>query len=177
MGWLNQISGLLQQYAGANPAEAPADVDNHFDQVAQTAPKPALAEGLAEAFRSDQTPPFPQMISNLFAHSNGQQRASILNQLIGAAGPGILGQFAGGGALGGLSGLLGGNQQVNAEAAERVSPEAVQNLAQHAEQHNPSIIDVASNFYAEHPGLVKTLGGAALTIAMAKLAQKQFPGR
>jgi hypothetical protein len=72
---------------------------------------------------------------------------------------------------------LGGNQQVNAEAAERVSPEAVQNLAQHAEQHNPSIIDVASNFYAEHPGLVKTLGGAALTIAMAKLAQKQFPGR
>jgi hypothetical protein len=49
----------------------------------------------------------------------------------------------------------------------------VQQLAAHAEKADPSIIDKASSFYAEHPTLVKTLGGAALTIAMAKMAEKR----
>jgi hypothetical protein len=46
----------------------------------------------------------------------------------------------------------------------------VQQIAAHAEQRNPSIIDKMGNFYAEHPGLVRTLGSAALTIALAKIA-------
>jgi hypothetical protein len=117
------------------------------------------------------------MLAQLFANSNGQQRASILNQLIGAAGPGLLGQLAGGGVLKGLSGLLGENQPVDPQQAEQVSPDTVQQLASQAEKQNPSIIDTVSQFYADHPGVVKTLGGAALTIAMARLAQKQFPGR
>ena len=48
----------------------------------------------------------------------------------------------------------------------------MQVIASHAEQHNPGIIDSLSSFYAEHPGLVKTLGSAALTIALAKMAQR-----
>ena len=31
--------------------------------------------------------------------------------------------------------------------------------------------DKMSGFYAQHPGLVKTLGSAALSIALAKMAQ------
>jgi len=54
-----------------------------------------------------------------------------------------------------------------------VPPEAVEELAAHAEKEDPSIIDSISNFYAEHPTLVKGLGAAALTVALAKIAQSQ----
>ena len=49
----------------------------------------------------------------------------------------------------------------------------VQQMAAHAEKANPSIIESCSAFYAQHATLVKTLGGAALTIAMAKVAERQ----
>lgn len=38
------------------------------------------------------------------------------------------------------------------------------------------MIDQVSKFYAEHPTLVKTLGAAALTIALTKIAQRQQAG-
>ena len=46
----------------------------------------------------------------------------------------------------------------------------MQQLAEHAEHTDPNVIDTLSGFYAQHPGLVKTLGGAALTIALSKIA-------
>jgi hypothetical protein len=42
-----------------------------------------------------------------------------------------------------------------------------------AEQKNPSVVERASEFYAQHPTLVKTIGGGALAIVLAKIAQKQ----
>jgi hypothetical protein len=69
--------------------------------------------------------------------------------------------------------LGGGQREVTPEMAEQVSPEVVQEIATQAEQKDPSIIDMASNFYAEHPTLVKGLGAAALTIALAKVAANQ----
>jgi len=177
MDWMNQIGNILQQYGGAQANQAPATVDNDFDQFAQAAPKSAMADGLAEAFRSNQTPPFPNMLAQLFGQSNGTQRAGILNMLIGTLGPTILSQVlsrAGGGGAG-LAGLLGGGQQeVTPEQAEQISPEAIQQAAEEAEKKDPSVIDQISNFYAEQPALVKTLGAAALTVALAKIAQRQY---
>ena len=68
-----------------------------------------LSEGLAEAFRSSETPPFAQMLGGLFGRSDGQQRATILNQLIAAVGPQVLAQLGGG-----LAGLLRGGQNIRA---------------------------------------------------------------
>jgi hypothetical protein len=179
MDWMNHLSGMLQQYTGANANQAPQNVDNDFDQLAQRAPQSAIADGLSAAFRSNQTPPFGQMVAQMFGNANGQQRAGILNSLIAAAGPALISQLlsrgGGGGGLSGLAGLLsGGQQQVTPEQAEQVSPETVQEIAAQAEQKDPSVIDQISNFYSEHPTLVKTLGGAALTIALAKIAQQQY---
>ncbi len=179
MNWMNQISGLLQQYSGADAQQAAnQNVDQDFDQFAQAAPPSAMADGLAAAFRSNQTPPFGQMLGGLFGQSSGTQRAGILNTLIATLGPTLVAQVlsrSGGGS--GLAGLLGGGQtEVTPEAAEQVSPAAVQELAEHAEQKDPSIIDTASNFYAEHPQLIKGLGAAALTIALAKVAAAQRNG-
>jgi hypothetical protein len=90
-------------------------------------------------------------------------------------GPGLLSSLAGGalGNLGGLGGLLGGGSQpqVTPEQASQMTPEQVQQIAAQAEQHNPGIVDRMGDFYAEHPTLVKTLGGAALAIALGHMAQ------
>jgi hypothetical protein len=174
----DQLQNVLSQYAGGdNAPQNQQDVESHFNQVAAVAPQPALAEGLASAFRSNQTPAFGQMLGGLFSQSNGEQKAGILNQLLGSVGPGALTSLLGAGAGSGLAGLLkGGQAQVTPEQAEQISPDAVQHLAAHAETQDPSIVDRASSFYAEHPTLVKTLGGAALTLALAHIAQRQQQG-
>ncbi len=172
MSWMDQLGGLLQQYGGAGAQAPPDDVHDHFDQFTQAAPPAAVADGLAAAFRSDATPPFGQMLGQLFGQSTGQQRAGILNTLIATLGPTIVAQVLQRQGASGLAGLLGsgGQTQVPPEAAAQVPPEAVAELAAHAEQRDPSIIDRVSGFYAQHPTLVKSLGTAALTIAMAKIA-------
>jgi hypothetical protein len=181
MDWMNQLSGVLQQYNGAGAAPATSTVQNDFDHIAQSAPQSAVADGLAAAFRSEQTPDFGQMAAQLFSNSSGQQRAGILNTLISAAGPMILSQVlsrranSNGGGLSSLIGLLSGGQQteVTPEQAEQIPADAVEEIAAQAEKKDPSIIDRVSNFYAEHPALVKTLGAAALTIALSQIAQRQ----
>jgi hypothetical protein len=80
-----------------------------------------------------------------------------------------------GGGLSSLIDLLSGGQQtqITPEQAEQIPADAVQEIAAQAEKKDPSVIDQVSNFYADHPTLVKTLGAAALTIALAKIAQRQ----
>lgn len=164
---LSSILGLLQQYTGASPANPPANAQKDFQQVAQAAPQEHLASGLAEAFRSDQTPPFPEMLASLFGQSNGQQRAGILNQLISAAGPALAGGMAGQ-----FAGLLKGGGNITPQQAEQVSPEAVQQLAAHAQNQNPSIIEQASSFYSQHPQLVQGLGAGALALIMSHISKR-----
>jgi hypothetical protein len=177
MDWMQQIGDLLQRYNANQPGETPQQVTRDFDQVAQTAPTSTLADGLAAAFRSDQTPAFGEMVANLFSRSGGQQQAGLLNTIIAAAGPALVSQVlsrsSGGGNV--LSHLLNqGETQIAPEQAEQIPPEAVAEIAAHAEKEDPSIVDQISGFYAEHPTLVKTLGGAALSIALAKLAERQY---
>jgi hypothetical protein len=62
--------------------------------------------------------------------------------------------------------------QITPQQASEISPQQVQDLANHAEQHSPGIFDKLGEFYAQHPQLVKTLGSAALTIALAKMANR-----
>ena len=170
MSLLDQLGSVLKQYSG-NSTPSTADATQHFDQVAQAAPPNVIAEGLSAVFKSDQTPAFGNLVSSLFSQSTGDQKAGVLNQLLASVGPGTLAQLAGGGALASLLG--GGAQQITPEQAQSISPDLVQQLANHAEKADPSIIDKASAFYAQHTTLVKTLGGAALSIAIAKVAERQ----
>ena len=63
-------------------------------------------------------------------------------------------------------------QPVTPEVAKQVPTEAVKQVAARAEQTNPSIVQMAGEFYAQHPALVKTLGAAALSIAMSQMARR-----
>ena len=192
MDLMNELSGLLKQYQGAQPDQAPDTIDDDFDQITQAAPQPAISDGLAAAFRSEQTPDFGLMTANLFDNSNPQQRAGLLNTILRYAGPAILSKVlaggGGGGAAtgsggsgGGLSDLInifrgGGQQEITPEQAQRIPPDAVKEIADKVEKENPTIIDRISDFYSEHPTLVKSLGAAALTIALSKIAQRQYGG-
>src|SRR5688500_4916681 len=90
MDWMNQLGGLLRQYADKTDDDPYDGADQDFDQVAQRVPPQAMSQGLAEAFRSNATPPFPNMLGQLFGQSDPSQRANILNTLLGAAGPALL---------------------------------------------------------------------------------------
>ena len=161
---------ILQQYAGGTPPQG-ADVHAHFDQAAQQASPQQMAPGIAAAFRSDQTPPFGQMVGQLFDRSNPQQRAGLLNQLIQAIGPAALSSVAGG-ALGRVLGTGAGTSStpsVTPAQAQQVPADAVAAAATHAEQKDGSIVDKLSGFYAQHPDLVKGLGATALAIALGQM--------
>jgi hypothetical protein len=164
------LGNLLQKYL--NPTTTPsAEAANHFDEVSRHASPQIMGEGIADALRSDDTPPLGEMVSSIFSRANPQQQAGMLNQILGSLGPGALSSL-GGGVLGSLAGALGGNAQVTPQQASQISPQQVQDLANHAEKSNPDIFDKLGGFYAEHPQLVKTLGSAALTIALAKMANR-----
>jgi hypothetical protein len=174
MSWMDQLGGILQHYTGGGAtAEPPATVGEHFDQVAQNAPQSTIADGLSAAFRSDQTPSFGEMAGQLFGHSNGQQRAGILNTILATVGPAVLSRVLsggnGGGVLGGL--LHGDSREVTPEQAEQIDPGTAAKIAAEAEKHDPSIVDKVSGYYAEHPTLVKTLGGTALAVVLASIAK------
>ena len=170
------LGSLLQQYAGGSAP--PANVDEHFDQVAQNASRDDLSQGLAAAFRSDSTPPFGQMVGQLFGGANPNQRAGMLTNLIAGLAPTVLASLASrGGGNSGLGGLLGrlmpgadAPPAVTPEQAAKMSPAEVEEIASHAEEANPGIVDQMSSFYAEHPQLVKGLGAAALAIALGRMA-------
>lgn len=150
--------------------DAGADnVDAHFDRVAQSASPDDLGAGLADAMRSDQTPPFGNMVGSLFGRSSSLQQAGLLNQILSTLGPSIASAVAGG-ALGRI--LHPGQQQVTPEQASRVTPTEVTELAKHAEQQRPEIIDQVGRFYAQHSDLVKTLGGVALTAVLASMRSR-----
>ena len=166
------LMDILQQYSGATAPPGPDIAVGHFDEVAGAAPTEILGQGLGDAFRSDSTPPFGEMVGRMFGQSNPQQQASVLNQLLRSIGPGVLSAL-GGGILGRmLAPSNAGVPQVTPQQASQLTPEQVQEIAAHAEQHDPSVLDKIGGFYAQHPQLVKTLGSAALAIALAGVANR-----
>lgn len=160
---LSNLVGVLERYANPGTSNT-GSAEQDFEQVANSASQSHLAGGLAEAFRSNQTPPFAQMLTTLFSNSDGQQRAGILNRLLSSAGSGTGPSF--------LGNLLAGASQVTPEQAQQVPPETVHQLAEKAQQNNPSIIEEASSFYAQHPTLVKSLGVGSLAFIMSHMSRR-----
>ena len=174
MGSGFDIGRILEQYTGAPAAPPQHQVEHDFDEVAQNAPHRDLAYGLSEAFRSEHTPPFAEMVSSLFEQADIQQRTGMLNKLLSALGPSGIGPLLGeGGALSGIFNQLDDQlpPQLTPEQAAQLAPEQVREIATHAEKENPGVIDKMGSFFAHNPSLVKTLGGAALAIALSRMSR------
>ena len=179
------LQSILSQYLNPQGGMDSSNALDHFDQVANQTTGGQLSQGLAEAFRSNATPPFEQMVGQLFGRSSGMQQAGVLNQILATVGPAILATVASsvmGRLTAGQSAAPSSAQmaptsvplqvppQLTPAQASQISPTQVEDIVKQAAARDPSILDKLSNYYAEHPGLVKTLGGAALTIALAKIA-------
>src|SRR4029079_18789517 len=123
------LMDILQQYANRADASDPATAHEHFDEVARAAPPEVLGQGLGDAFRDDRTPPFGEMVGQMFGQSNPQQQAGVLNQLLRAIGPGVLSAI-GGGILGRMTApAQAGVPQLTPQQASQLTPEQVQEIA------------------------------------------------
>ena len=156
------LNDILSRYT--NPSAGSPVSPTDFDHVAQSVPPDVLGKGISAALTSDQTPPMGSLIGQMFGASNPTQRAGLLNQLISSLGAG------GSGILGGLLGHAP-SQPVTPEQASSVDPQQVGQAVTQAQQSNPSLGDTLGNFYAQHPTLVKTLGSAALAVALGRISQ------
>lgn len=173
MDLMGMLGGVLEQVAGG---QTPDNLHQHMDSAAGAIPQDALSGVLSHVFNSPETPDFSQMLGGLFGRSNAGTQANVLNGLLGSMGPAVLNQVLSGGGLQNLAGILGGGgapRQLTPEEAAQIPQEEVQKLAEHAQQHNPGIVDEISQIYSAHPTLVKTLGTAAMMLAMRKIAEMQ----
>ena len=165
MGLIDILQGALGGQMGGTAA-APG--------ATQNASNGALGAGLADAFKSNQTPPFGDMVGQLFGNSNAGQQAGLLNHLLAALGPAALSGVAGG-VLGKL--LAPGQTQLTPEQAAQVSPADASEIAKVAERQQPGIVDQVAQFYAQHSSLINTLGAAALAFTMARIKENESNNR
>jgi hypothetical protein len=178
MDWLSQVTDIMDRYGSGDPNNVPGSVDADFDRFSRIAPSSSVSEGLAEAFRSRQTPPFASMLSQLFGRSPSNQKTNVLNTLIATLGPALVSQLlAKHGANRAAQELQASGTTISPEVVEQIPANSIEEVAAEAETRDPSIVDRISKFYAEQPALIKTLGGLALTVAMAKVAQRQTQTR
>jgi hypothetical protein len=70
----------------------------------------------------------------------------------------------------------GGTVQVSPSDAASVTADELNEISKSAESHDVGIFDKIGAYYAQHPEVVKVLGGAALAIALGRMA-KSTPQR
>jgi hypothetical protein len=127
--------------------QMPPDVLDDFDRVAREAPPEAVGEGLEDAFNAEVTPPFEQMVGQLYGRSDPHQRAGLLREILGS--------------------------RFSPDEAAHMPVNEVETAAADAARENPGIIQRVSRFYAQHPQLVQTLGQVALSVAMSGMARRR----
>ncbi len=164
---------ILDQYSDASASPDQPQVEQDFDHVAQQADPEMLEQGLSHAFRSDQTPPFGNMVGQMFGQADSGQRAGMLNELIGSLGPAVIGSIlggraggmggmggmagsGGGGLLGGLGGLLGGLLGGGGNAPGNDNAARMPQLTpQDAERLSPEEVqELATRAEQENPGII-----------------------
>jgi hypothetical protein len=162
MGLVNKLGQMLGDATKGN-------LD--LEKLSKSSPQD-LTQGIMQAFRSDQTPPFGEMASQLFSKADPQQKSGLLNTILGAIGPNALGQL--GADQGGLRNILNSLQtgRVSPEQAEQVSPQEFGRLADQAEKQNPTVIERISQFVSQNPGMLKSLGGTAVALVTSKFTGK-----
>jgi len=146
-------------------------VEPDFDLAMETAPRMAVAEGLSDAFRSPETPPFSKTLAHLFGHSAPPQRTAVLNSLMATLGPDAVARQLKKAAIPGADRIAVG-RWIEPDLAEDVSPDAVEELAAAAEQRDSRIVDRLAEYYAVQPALIKTLGEPAISVVLAHLRRE-----
>ena len=91
-----------------------------------------FAEGLSHTFRSDETPPFEQMVSGLFERSTPEQKGGFVNHLLGVLAPAGFAQALSAAGLGTGPQPVQTGGSLTPHQARQIAPESVQVLARQA---------------------------------------------
>jgi hypothetical protein len=155
---MDQIGGLLQQYANGSAPQNPAEVHAHYDQIARTVPESVLKSVIGPALGSLSRNEVEAQVQNSASQMDPGQRGELVSAL-------LRGLTSGGNLTSVLSQL--GLSPAIAENPQQATPSEVGTLAAHVQQTRPDVFNAAMQFYARHPTLVKVMG----TLAMAKIAE------
>jgi hypothetical protein len=172
--------GLLDVLARyqSRPNPPPPNVLDDFDRVSNELTADDLAPGLEDAFNDDDTPPFEEMVGQLYERSDDDMRAGLMNEIVNSLGGGqALATGAAGGLFGGVLGDLirrrQGREAITARDMHNVPAREIERAAAAAKGQNPNIVQTISRFYARHPRLVQGLGQAAISILMSGMARRR----
>jgi hypothetical protein len=167
MAFLDQISGLLNQYATGQGAASREEAHQHYDQIAQHVPPDVLRGEIGPALGGLDAGQVEDRVGRSASQMSPQQRGDMLS--------GLLGGLAGGGGLRDLLGRIGVDPGV-ASNPQAASPQDVAKVAAYAKDNRPDLFHKAMGFYAEHPILVKAMGTLAVAAIAKRLAGGRRPG-
>ncbi len=175
MKWLNILGKYMdrqptggEKKPGYQHVGGEALVHRDFDDVARKAPRSALAQSLAAAFRAEQTPGFSRSLAHIFPMADPRQRAEILGRLL---------TIAPGSVRGDLAGLFSVNRDVRPEDTEDLPADLILRVAEEARHKDEGIVDRISDYLADYPTLLKNLDVATLATAMADIGERLAGGR
>ena len=167
MKWTDRLGGVLLQYAHARPNQLFPDIEDDFARTIERAPKDVIENGLIAAFRDENTRIFPDLVVELFTHSDAQLRAELLMVLL----PYISRESKAVLADGGLFDFPFGSLHIRPDRMMEISPEAVSLMANEAEQrHRSGTIEAVSALYASHLADVKGLCAGTLILILTSIA-------
>lgn len=162
MGLLDTLTQIV------NAASQNSQPQQQQVEELQQAPADVLSQGLREAFDSKDTPSIGNLVGQMFGQSSNQQQAGLINQIIQALGPAAATALAGG-VLQKV--LKPGSDQVEAADVAQLSADEVTSVVNEAQAQCPELSQQLSEFYSQHSGLIKALGGVALLAAAIKMKQ------
>ena len=158
MGFLDQISGVLEQYSsGAAVSREQAHAD--YDKIAANVPPNVLGSIIGPALSSLGANEVETRIRNSASAMAPPARGEFLEKLLSAL------RGAGGNPSTVLS--KAGVDPSVAQQPQSATPDVVARVATELHNSHPDSFNAAMAFYNEHPTLVKVLG----TAAIAKIAQ------
>jgi len=166
MSFFDQIGSILNQYQScATPTREEAHA--HYDEIAKAVPPDVLAQTIGPALESMDTAHLKEKIAQTAAQMTPEQRSAFLQEI-------LAGLAGSGGAAAALN--RAGASPTLAQNPSAATPQDVANVATYAKENQPEIFRRATEFYAQHPTLVKTLGVVAIASIARRLAGGARPG-
>lgn len=164
MSRLRQLAMLLGKYT--NLAQDQFLSDEDYDLILKLTLRPHIISALVETFKSPHTPPFDQMVAGLYVNSPSRLKADVFNACLSAA-PAVKR------ALDPIMRSHLKRNKITAKHAQRISIDAVLDIAARAEKFNPAVVERISKHYADHLDLLMNMTPTARKVMVAAIGGGQ----
>jgi hypothetical protein len=161
---IGELSGIVAKYHNLETGKLAFSLDRDFEQALRVAPEKPLAEALAAAFRSSETPPFSKMLAKLYeAPQERGSRAELLNTIFALAPDLRVDAFIS---------MVPRAALIRPKDTNEISVETVVQIALAAASLNSELIDSLSEYYTRkrRRPLLVNLDVSSRSLVLKKLA-------